>query len=47
MKRVGYDDPQTTLWIYTRVTEKMKKDAGEKVHTYFADILKAPVLQEM
>ncbi|WP_425325621.1 tyrosine-type recombinase/integrase [Paenibacillus peoriae] len=39
MKRVGHDDPETTLKIYTHVTEKMKKDATEKIRIHFADIL--------
>ncbi|MCP3795661.1 tyrosine-type recombinase/integrase [Paenibacillus sp. CH40] len=39
MKRVGHDDPETTLKIYTHVTEKMKKDANEKIRIHFADIL--------
>jgi len=47
MKRVGHDDPKTTLQIYTHVTEKMQKDAAQKVNTYFADILKGPNLQGM
>jgi hypothetical protein len=41
------DDPETTLKIYTHVTEKMKKDAGKKIKIHFADILGAIVLQEM
>lgn len=28
MKRVGHDDQETTLNIYTHVTEKMKKNAS-------------------
>ncbi|MFC5647656.1 site-specific integrase [Paenibacillus solisilvae] len=47
MKRVGLDDPKTTLQIYTHVTKKMQKDAIDKVNTYFADILKVSNLQEM
>ncbi|WP_308722447.1 tyrosine-type recombinase/integrase [Paenibacillus polysaccharolyticus] len=52
MKRVGHDDPETTLKIYTHVTDKMKKDANEKIRIHFADILdfnfnKEPALQEM
>ncbi len=39
MKRVGHDDMKTTLKIYTHVTEKMKKDASEKIHFHFKDIL--------
>ncbi|WP_366290146.1 site-specific integrase [Paenibacillus sp. AN1007] len=52
MKRVGHDDPETTLKIYTHVTEKMKKDANDKIRSHFADILdfrfeKQATLQEM
>jgi len=39
MQRVGHDDPETTLRIYTHVTEKMRKDANEKIRIHFADIL--------
>ncbi|OMF34520.1 site-specific integrase [Paenibacillus peoriae] len=39
MKRVGHDDAKTTLKIYTHVTEKMKKNANEKIKNHFADIL--------
>lgn len=39
MQRVGHDDPDTTLRIYTHVTEKMRKDANEKIKTHFSDIL--------
>ncbi|CAH1205853.1 Tyrosine recombinase XerC [Paenibacillus plantiphilus] len=47
MKRVGHDDPKTTLKIYTHVTEKMNKNATDKVNLHFSDILKKPFLQEM
>ncbi|WP_172369617.1 tyrosine-type recombinase/integrase [Sporosarcina jiandibaonis] len=40
MKRVGHDDADTTMRIYTHVTEKMKKDATEKVSIHFGNILK-------
>jgi len=40
MERVGHDDPQTTLEIYTHVTKKMKKDASDKVRFTFGDMLK-------
>ncbi|GIO84598.1 site-specific integrase [Paenibacillus faecis] len=56
MKRVGHDDPETTLRIYTHVTEKMRMDANEKIKVYFSGILNfdfsretqknEPVLQE-
>ncbi|MGG3281786.1 tyrosine-type recombinase/integrase [Paenibacillus solani] len=39
MQRVGHDDPETTLRIYTHVTEKMRKDANERIRIYFTDIL--------
>ncbi|MFB9326966.1 tyrosine-type recombinase/integrase [Paenibacillus aurantiacus] len=47
MARVGHDDPDTTLRIYTHVTDKMKKDARVKVHDHFKDILPSTILQEM
>ncbi|WP_052452870.1 tyrosine-type recombinase/integrase [Paenibacillus polymyxa] len=40
MKRVGHDDAKTTLKVYTHVTEKMKKNANEKIKNHFADILR-------
>ncbi|OQM47499.1 site-specific integrase [Anoxybacillus sp. UARK-01] len=40
MKRVGHEDQETTLKIYTHVTEKMKKDANQKIKNVFGDILK-------
>jgi integrase len=39
MKRVGHDDMKTTLKIYTHVTDKMKKDASQKVQQTFGSIL--------
>lgn len=39
MKRVGHDDPETTLRIYTHVTEKMRMDANEKIKMYYSGIL--------
>lgn len=39
MKRVGHDDRETTLNIYTHVTEKMKKDASQKIKNHFESIL--------
>lgn len=47
MRRVGHDDPETTMKIYTHVTEKMKKDADQKIKIHFGDILNALSLQEM
>ncbi|WP_431814318.1 tyrosine-type recombinase/integrase [Bacillus paralicheniformis] len=39
MKKVGHDDMKTTMKIYTHVTEKMKKDASQKVQETFGNIL--------
>lgn len=39
MNRVGHDDRETTLKVYTHVTEKMKKNASEKVSSHFRNIL--------
>ncbi|WP_200411820.1 site-specific integrase [Virgibacillus salexigens] len=39
MERVGHDDPQTTLKIYTHVTKKMKKDASAKVSNFYENTL--------
>ena len=47
MKRVGHDDPKTTLAVYTHVTERMKKGAADKVKVQFSDILSKVALQEM
>ncbi|WP_242069687.1 tyrosine-type recombinase/integrase [Paenibacillus dendritiformis] len=57
MQRVGHDNPDTTLRIYTHVTEKMRKDANERIRIHFADILNFnfnnidsapdPILREM
>lgn len=45
MKRVGHDDPKTTLQIYTHVTEKMQQDSTDKVNHHFSDILNKAYLQ--
>lgn len=47
MKRVGHDDPKTTMAIYLHVTERMKKSAGEKVKTHFSSILSKVIQQGM
>ncbi|HEY2493162.1 MAG TPA: site-specific integrase [Paenibacillus sp.] len=47
MKRVGHDDADTTLKIYTHVTDKMKKNATEKIKNHFADILNFDSPQRM
>lgn len=39
MERVGHDDMKTTMKIYTHVTEKMKKDASQKISQTFGNIL--------
>lgn len=39
MKRVGHDDMKTTMKIYTHVTEKMKKNAAQKIKNHFGSIL--------
>lgn len=44
MKRVGHDDMQTTLEIYTHVTEKMSDSIDEKITNTFEGLLK---MQEM
>ncbi|WP_199690471.1 MULTISPECIES: site-specific integrase [Clostridia] len=40
MKRVGHEDIDTTMRIYTHVTDKMKKDATEKISNLYGNILK-------
>ncbi len=39
MKRVGHEDIDTTMQIYTHVTDKMKKDATEKISNLYGNIL--------
>ncbi|WP_449355645.1 tyrosine-type recombinase/integrase [Virgibacillus natechei] len=39
MKRVGHDDSETTMKIYTHVTSKMKKEAPEKITNLYGNIL--------
>jgi len=39
MERVGHDDAQTTLKIYTHVTKKMKNDASEKMTITFEKVM--------
>jgi integrase len=39
MKRVGHDDPKTTLQIYTHVTDKMQQNAADKLRVSFSDLL--------
>jgi len=47
MKRVVHDDMNTTMKIYTHVTEKMKKNATEKIKNHFGGILNFVKTQEM
>ncbi|CDQ41465.1 tyrosine-type recombinase/integrase [Virgibacillus salexigens] len=39
MKKVGHEDIDTTMRIYTHVTDKMKKDASEKISNLYGNIL--------
>lgn len=39
MKRVGHEDVETTMRIYTHVTDKMKKDASDKISNLYGNIL--------
>lgn len=39
MKRVGHEDPNTTLKIYTHVTNKMEQKASEKITNYYGGLL--------
>lgn len=39
MQRVGHEDVETTMRIYTHVTDKMKKDATQKRESFFGNIL--------
>ncbi|MGX2958008.1 tyrosine-type recombinase/integrase [Peribacillus sp. JNUCC 23] len=47
MKRVGHDDMKTTMKIYSHVTDKMKKNAAQKIKNHFGSILNLPKSQEM
>jgi len=48
MNRVGHDDQETTLKVYTHVTEKMKQKTNKKIQKYFTEILSnVSNLQEM
>lgn len=40
MERVGHSDTQTTIGIYTHVTNKMKKEASEKMDHIYDELLK-------
>ena len=39
MKRVGHEDMETTMRIYTHVTDKMKKDAPVKMTNLYGNII--------
>lgn len=39
MKRVGHEDPETTLKVYTHVTEKMKIKSVKNVTAYHSNII--------
>lgn len=39
MQRVRHDDMETTLKIYTHITDKMKKSANDKIHDHFKYLL--------
>lgn len=41
MEKVGHEDMKTTMKIYTHVTNKMKKDASDKVRTLHENALSA------
>lgn len=47
MKRVGHDDMKTTMRVYTHVTDKMKKNAAERIKNHFSNILHITKSQEM
>lgn len=44
MKTVGHEDPNTTLKIYTHVTEKMEAKAAKKVDSTHSHLLKKVIL---
>lgn len=41
MARVGHEDMETTMKIYTHVTNKMKKDASDKITNLYGNILES------
>lgn len=45
MKRVDHDDSKTTLKIYMHITERMQRNASEKVNVHFSELLKGAVLK--
>lgn len=46
MQRVGHRDEKITLGIYTHVTQKMQKNADQKLKKHFAEVLNMSVLQD-
>lgn len=45
MQRVGHEDIDTTMQIYTHVTNKMKKDATTKIENLYGNILEKAEIQ--
>jgi integrase len=41
MARVGHEDIETTMRVYTHVTNKMKKDASVKINNLYGNILQS------
>lgn len=39
MQRLGHSDAKTTLSVYTHVTDKMKRDAADKLGAVFGDLI--------
>lgn len=47
MKRVGHDDANVTMKIYTHVTNKMRENDADKIKIHFGNLLKLKNPQEM
>ncbi|MGG4013147.1 tyrosine-type recombinase/integrase [Bacillus smithii] len=47
MKHVGHDDKETVMKIYMHVTEKMKKNASERIKIHFRSVLNITNSQKM
>ncbi|MGG1637188.1 tyrosine-type recombinase/integrase [Paenibacillus sp. NRS-1760] len=45
MKRVGHDDPKTTIRIYTHVTQKMQQKTVESVNDHFSELIQLGLSQ--
>lgn len=41
MDRLGHSDARTTLTVYTHVTEKLKRDASDKLAEVFSDLMQS------